>query len=208
MKHIIIYFYRAFRRIRFKILTPVFNFYSKLLLVLNGVSYGKGILIKGPIKVTVTRKGSLKIGNSLKLNSGNNYNIIGRQQKCIFWIDGELSIGDNVGMSGVAIICKESILIGNNVKIGENTVVYDTDFHSLDPGIRSSKDDKTSAKKSPVTISDNVFIGAHSTILKGVSIGRNSIVGACSVVTKSIPENEIWAGNPAKLIKKISGGPN
>ena len=52
-------------------------------------------------------------------------------------------------------------------------------------------------------IEDNVFIGAHSTILKGVTIGQNSIIGACSVVTKNIPPNEIWAGNPAKFIKKL-----
>ena len=52
-------------------------------------------------------------------------------------------------------------------------------------------------------IEDNVFIGAHSTILKGVRISKNSIVGACSVVSKNIPPNEIWAGNPIKFIKKI-----
>jgi acetyltransferase-like isoleucine patch superfamily enzyme len=59
------------------------------------------------------------------------------------------------------------------------------------------------AKKRPVVINDNVFIGAHSTILKGVTIGKNSVIGACSVITKDIPDNEIWAGNPAKFIKSI-----
>jgi acetyltransferase-like isoleucine patch superfamily enzyme len=63
--------------------------------------------------------------------------------------------------------------------------------------------DKINAQSAPVKIEDNVFIGAHSTILKGVTIGENSIVGACSVVVKSIPANEIWAGNPAKLIRKV-----
>lgn len=55
----------------------------------------------------------------------------------------------------------------------------------------------------PVIIEDNAFIGARSIILKGVTIGANSIIGAGSVVTKSIPANEIWAGNPAKFIRKI-----
>ena len=56
---------------------------------------------------------------------------------------------------------------------------------------------------SPVIIKDGAFIGAHSIILKGVIIGEKSIVGAGSVVTKSIPDGEIWAGNPAKFIRKI-----
>ena len=55
----------------------------------------------------------------------------------------------------------------------------------------------------PVHIKENVFIGAHSIILKGVVIGENSIIGAGSVVTKSIPSNQIWAGNPAKYIRNV-----
>ena len=52
-------------------------------------------------------------------------------------------------------------------------------------------------------IKDNAFIGAHSIILKGVTIGENSIIGAGSVVTKSVPDNQIWAGNPARFIRNI-----
>ena len=55
----------------------------------------------------------------------------------------------------------------------------------------------------PVKIEDNAFVGARSMILKGITIGKNSIIGAGSVVTKSVPENEIWAGNPARFVRKI-----
>jgi acetyltransferase-like isoleucine patch superfamily enzyme len=88
-------------------------------------------------------------------------------------------------MRGTAIICNHQITIGSHVIIGGNTVIYDTDFHNLDPLIRNNKAlDKKSTIKLPVIIEDNVFIGAHTTILKGVTIGINSIVSACSVVTK------------------------
>jgi len=63
--------------------------------------------------------------------------------------------------------------------------------------------DYNNTNQEAVIIENNVFIGAHSTILKGVRIGENSIIGACSVVTKSIPRNEIWGGNPAKFIRNI-----
>ena len=74
-------------------------------------------------------------------------------------------------------------------------------FHSLNTSIRNSNQDRLHAKRKHVNIGDNVFIGAHTTILKGVTIGNNVIIGACSVITKDIPENEIWAGNPANFIK-------
>ena len=81
--------------------------------------------------------------------------------------------------------------------------MFTTDFHSLDPIIRASSKDQKHRKSAPVTIKHDAFIGARCIILKGVTIGENSIVGAGSVVTKSIPDNEIWAGNPAKFIRKI-----
>jgi acetyltransferase-like isoleucine patch superfamily enzyme len=141
------------------------------------------------------------------MNNGNMGNPIGRPQKCIFFVDrgATLTIGENVGISSTAIVAHQQIAIGNNVKIGGGVCIYDTDFHSLNPESRKHKEtDKPQTRNKPVVIGDNVFIGAHSTLLKGVSIGENVIIGACSVVTKSIPPNEIWAGNPAVFIKKQS----
>lgn len=192
---------RKFKTILFlKFYTPL----GKMAFYLNGAAIGSGLIVSGILNVHITRRGRILIGNNCSINSGNNFNIIGRQQKNIFWVEGVLTIGDNLGISCSAIICNHEIEIGNNVTIGGNTVIYDTDFHSLNPEVRSNKiHDKTNANWGKVTICDNVFIGAHSTILKGVTVGKNAVVGACSVVAKDIPANEIWAGNPAKLIHKI-----
>lgn len=201
---LIVTVFKALRKLKEILFNGIYSPIAKLMLALNGVRYGKDLQVNGLIDVMVTRRGVVSIGDNLCMNSGEHFNVIGRQQKCIFWVEGTLTIHNNVGMSAVAIICHTKISIGNNVLIGGNTVIYDTDFHSLNPRTRLDKVlDRTCTKKSPVVIEDNVFIGAHSTILKGVTIGSNSIVGACSVVSKSIPPNEIWAGNPAKFIRAI-----
>lgn len=200
----IVTIFKAFRRILGLFKSVYYNPFAKLILTLNGVQYGKGLKVKGFLKVFVTRRGKVSLGTNVAINSGKNHNIIGRQQKTTFWVEGKLKIGDNTGMSATAIICNYDIEIGNNVNLGGNTVIYDTDFHALDPKIRLDKTrDKNEAKKAKVIVGDNVFIGSHSTILKGVTIGNNSVIGACSLVSKNIPANEIWGGNPIKFIKKI-----
>ena len=196
--------YKAIRKIKQYVLASSYTPLAKILLFLNGAKVDSGLLVHGLLKVYLTRRGKVIIGKNCRINSGSNHNIIGRQQKNIFSVEGTLTFGDNVGMSCSAFICHQTITIGNNVTIGGNTVIYDTDFHPLDPVIRQNNSlDINNVGKAPVLIGDNVFIGAHTTILKGVTIGDNSIVGACSVVTKSIPSNEIWAGNPARLIRKL-----
>lgn len=149
---------------------------------------------------------SFSIGDNFRMNNGKHFNAIGRQQVCSFVVrnQGKLKIGNNVGISDSAIICYKQITICDNVTIGGNVVIYDTDFHSLAKEHRRNYLlDRQHTKFAAVTIENDAFIGAHTTILKGVTIGEGSIVGAGSVVTKSIPKNEIWAGNPAKFIKSI-----
>jgi acetyltransferase-like isoleucine patch superfamily enzyme len=157
--------------------------------------------------VSVAIGGSFSIGENLSMNNGIGGNPIGCFNRCTFFVDkgANLKIGSNLGISQAAIICHLSIEIGDNVKIGGGARIYDTDFHSIDPELRlNPKTDFANKRKLPVVIEDNVFIGAYSTILKGVTIGRNSIIGSSSVVTKNVPSNEIWAGNPARLIKYIN----
>ena len=156
--------------------------------------------------VSIALGGKCTIGKNFRMNNGNIGNPIGRPQRCIFFADkgAAIEIGENVGISSTAIVSYERIKIGDNVKIGGGVCIYDSDFHSLDPEVRSdATKDLEQKRNKPVIIGDNVFIGAHSIILKGVTIGDNSIIGASSVVARNIPANEIWAGNPAKMLKKL-----
>ena len=201
----IVQFYKALRKIYSILKQPLYSPLAKIVFFLNGVNFADNLKVYGTIKVHVTRRGKVHIGNNFSINSGGKFNIIGRQQKNTFWIEGQLIIGNNVGMSSTAIVCKHDIEIGDNVTIGGNTVIYDTDFHAIDSAVRTNKlQDGQHAKWGKVKINNNVFIGAHTSILKGVTIGENAIIGACSVVTKNIPANEMWAGNPAKFIRTIN----
>lgn len=155
--------------------------------------------------INTKNTGSIVIGSNFAMNNGMAGNIIGFNVPCSLVVnDGsKICIGDNVGISQTTLVAHSNITIGNNVKIGGGTCVYTSDFHSLNYTIRRTKDDGMMRKSAPVVIEDDVFIGARCLILKGVTIGRRSIIGAGSVVTKSVPSDEIWAGNPAHFIRKI-----
>lgn len=172
----------------------------------NGVRYGKQHKYKGVPFLKVDRKAKCFIGDHFSCNSGKS-NPIGWGSKTFIVVaaGASLKIGHHVGMSNVAINCYEQIEIQDRVKLGGGVVIYDTDFHCLDYKIRSVRAlDLAHKKTMPVTIENDAFIGAHSTILKGVTIGARSVVGASSVVTRSIPSDEIWAGNPARFVRKLT----
>lgn len=172
----------------------------------NGVTVDSDFVSRGIPIVNVNLKGIFSIGKKFNINNGKYHNMIGRQQPCYFIVgkNAVLTMGYNVGLSCTAIVCHNSIQIGDNVKIGGSVVIYDTDFHSLDHNERNSLyENMEHVKTAPVIIREGAFIGAHCIILKGVDIGKNSIVAAGSVVTKSIPDNEIWGGNPVRFIRKI-----
>lgn len=123
---------------------------------------------------------------------------------------GEISIGSNtyIGL-GSRVWSAKRISIGNNVMIAHNVNIFDNNIHSIDPLIRKEEylfhyeNDGSILKEQETIIEDNVWLGANVIVLKGVKIGKNSIVGSGSVVTKNIQPNCIVAGNPAKLIREI-----
>jgi len=173
------------------------NFY------LNDVEYLNFPITKGIIHIN--NKGKIKIGKNVYIISGTIHNPVGGSQcHLLTKTKANILIGDGAKLSNVMIYAFESVEIGKDVLLGGGCKIYDSDFHSLVLEERLEQID-SHIKSKPVKVCDGVFIGSQSIILKGVTIGKKSIVGAGSVVTKSIPSGEIWAGNPAKYIKKIPG---
>lgn len=101
--------------------------------------------------------------------------------------------------SGAVFLDQGGIVIGDDVKIGPN-VTFVTSNHPLDPGHRS---DIISER---ITVGRNVWIGANVTVLPGVTIGDDSVVAACSVVTKDVPEGKLVMGSPARVVKDVREG--
>lgn len=112
----------------------------------------------------------------------------------------KIVIGENTFFNNsVSIVSESSIEIGKDVLMGYKCSIADSNFHELNPNFRQ----KTDANPQPVFIEDNVFLGNEVTVLKGVRIGKNTVVAARSVVTKSFPENVIIGGCPAKIIGTV-----
>lgn len=199
------YVYKVIRKVKNVFCRFVDKITTCLILYGNNVSFCLFRTSGVPYVMVARGAKGMTIGHDFAMNNGIKGNPIGSYDRCTFFVDkgAEIVIGDHVGISQTALISHCSIRIGNNVKIGGGTCVYTTDFHSLEPVIRASKEDMNHRKCAPVIIGDNAFIGARCIILKGVTIGENSIIGAGSVVTKSVPANQIWAGNPARFIRML-----
>jgi hypothetical protein len=99
-----------------KLISNIFTPLAKSIFYLNGAVIDSGLKVFGNIYVHLTRRGIVHIGKNCSINSGN-YNLIGRQQKSIFQVEGKLAIGDNLGMSCFAIICNHENEIANNITI-------------------------------------------------------------------------------------------
>lgn len=179
--------------------------WNKIKFWLCGISYGKGLNVMNFVYIEKEGNSSISIGDSFSIISGDALNPLVRNcMACLHTEDGaEITIGNHSGLSGAVLWAKESISIGNNVKIGANSIILDNDAHSIDFRIRRTDADCFSCKSAPIVIEDDVLIGTNTIVLKGVRIGARTIIGGGSVVTKSIPADSIAAGNPCKVIRKL-----
>jgi maltose O-acetyltransferase len=118
-------------------------------------------------------------------------------------LESVIEIGDGAEINNDAFIKSEGpgIRIGSRAILGSQVCIYDSDFHELDPRYRRGGRPAMEA----VEIGENAFVGDRVVILKGVVIGADSVIGAGSVVTRSVPAGMVAAGNPARVIKDLSG---
>ena len=163
------------------------HFYLKL----KKINYGQYTYVKKNVQIRVTDNAKIKIGMKTLIQE-NSFILLTKPKP-------ELIIGNNVNIGrGCIISIKDKMVIGNDVEIGPNVSFFDQNHQfNANQLIR----EQLSTIKS-IKIGNDCWIGSGSIIMKGVEVGNGSVIGSGSIVNKSIPEMEIWAGNPAKFIKK------
>ncbi|WP_343065483.1 acyltransferase [Arenibacter arenosicollis] len=163
----------------------------------HGVVYGEKL--RGN-SIALKNVGNIRLGNKVSLNSYPDGDIY-KTGLLTYFKESLIVIGDNCNLNGTIIHCNTKVTIGSHCMFGPGTKIVDNDSHRISIDINERR---KAPKSNPIIIEDNVWIGMNSLVLKGVCIGKNSIVAAHSVVTKNVPENVLVGGNPAKIIKTLT----
>lgn len=194
----IVYDLYKLTRIFYRKLDIVFSsFFMQIFIKNSNVHAGRGVKFVGKTTILSATGSCMSIGSNCEFLSRSTANLIGINRPCILTTmnkNAKLIIGNKCGFSGTVIGCFKEITLGNNVRCGANTTITDGDWHLDDP---------RSGELRAVHIGDNVWLGINVTVLKGVTIGENTVIGAGSIVTKDIPANVVAAGNPCKVIKHL-----
>jgi acetyltransferase-like isoleucine patch superfamily enzyme len=169
---------------------------------------GQRLRVRGPIRLHCHRTGTIRIGDDCRIQSGFAGNPVGNGSRMAIWVGpgGRLTLGDRVGLSNSTIVCMSSVSIGDETFLGGGSGVYDTDFHSVNASERG-RPGNPGTRTARVAIGRRVFVGGHSILLKGVEIGEEAVIGAGSVVRCDVGPREVWAGNPAVLVRELAPAP-
>lgn len=171
-----------------------------------GLKIGRHVKISKGTLLDIRNGGKIIIGNDVTLNSQNKGYHINMHSPVKLFVDisgAEITIGNNTRIHGSCIHAYKSIKVGAHCLIAANCQIMDCSGHDLSFECIENRIN-TKGTSRPVIIEDCVWIGANSIILPGVTIGKGSVIGAGSVVTKNIPPMSIAAGNPAKVIRTFS----
>jgi acetyltransferase-like isoleucine patch superfamily enzyme len=171
-----------------------------------GVAIGRGIDAIGAPHIDLHPGSFVSFGRNVRLVSKSFATALGVNHPVVLRTlaaGARIEIGDRVGISGGTVCAAKLVKIGDDTMLGANVTIADTDFHSLHIVHRSGHSHPT-VGVAEVRIGKRVFIGTNAIVLKGVIIGDNSVIGAGSVVTSSMPENCIAAGNPCRVIRELT----
>ncbi len=178
----------------------------RMLFKIYGVKMGSDCKIVGKPVISRHRNSQILLGNRCILVSMTIQTALGVSRPIILrtmFENSKITIGNDSGLSGTTICSAISVEIGERCLIGADVLITDTDFHQVEVLNRRYLPLPTPIISDRVLIGDDVFIGARSIILKGVTIGSGSVIGAGSVVTSDIPPRVVAAGNPAKVLREI-----
>lgn len=178
--------------------------YARVAFAWHGVRWSEGSRVYGMPVIQRHRGSKIEIGKHAIIRSWTNSNPLLLNHPTILSTRSpaaSIRIGDDFGCSGAVIVAAERIDIGNRVSVGSNSIIVDTDFHPLDPAERIA--DFNAGAHKPVIIEDDVFIGMNAIILKGVRIGKGSVVGAGAVVSSDVAAGVIVSGNPARVVREL-----
>lgn len=173
---------------------------------IRGIKIGRRVTLLGLPIISMHADSNIEIGSGCKIVSNSIDTALGCNHKIIMRTltkGSKIKIGKNTGVSGGTICAGSSVTLGDDCLIGANVCIVDNDFHPIDPNLRKKNNDYIIESSKAIQIGNNVFVGTNVIILKGVNIGDNSVIGAGSIVSRSIPSNVIAAGSPCVPIKKL-----
>ena len=174
---------------------------ARLFAIAKGCTLGSGVILNGIPAVRRKGSGRIIIGDGVTINTARWANWLGTSGSMMLSVENgaTLALKSGCGVSASQLIANVGIEVGEDAMIGAGCLLCDSDMHELPLG-----SDRPVAM-APIKIGRRTFIGAHSIILKGVTIGDGAVIGAGSVVTCDVPAHTMVAGNPARIVRTWSG---
>lgn len=152
---------------------------------------GRGVQIRGRIRM---RRGvRVTIGDRTRVN------------KLVRFVGpGQVTIGNDTLLNETWIGAWLAVTVGERCLLS-NCEIVDNAFHNLDPRRRHDRPDASTC--APIAIGDNVWVGSHALVFKGVTVGRDSVIGAAAVVRSDVPPGVVVIGNPQQIVKRFDDSP-
>lgn len=153
------------------------------------LTIGRDVQIRG--RVRLRRGVTVVLGDRCRLN-----------KLVRFAGPGEVTVGADCLLNGSWIGCWTTVAVGAGSLLSDCELVDNT-FHNLDPARRH--DPPAPQTRAPIAVGENVWIGSGALVLKGVTIGRDAVVGAATVVREDVPAGVVVIGNPQQIVKRFDG---